>query len=498
MGAFGAGVKGHRIPAETRAPILVLFAIVAVLAVASFLVQREVGDTAAYDRQMRVTQIVRGAVLRAQLNEETGMRGYLATGDPEFLGAYTLGRSKFPILTKRLAGYFDAQPVPGAAELAARERAINADWLKTVAEPLIADPRRTPHALALQRLGLAKIDAFRAVDQRLQDLLNASAAQADGTSVAATSRVIVLNALVLGVLTIASIVFYFMQARASRLAFETHILYENEKRIADSLQEAFLQKELPLTPGIGLHATYVPASREAQVGGDWYDALELPDGRILFSIGDVAGHGLDAAVVMSRARQAIVSAALHEDDPATVMSRANRSLVLQDSRMVTAICGYLDPRTREIRYATAGHPPPVLARPDADAEFLPHDGLPLGIVPDAEYRTFSASADAGAMLVLYTDGVLEHKRDVIAGQARLLEAASRAIGADDPALAIRQHVFAGSAPTDDVAILAISFRRLDANSDAEVPSISALQLNRWKTQPSGIPDGAAATPSQTA
>ncbi len=165
--------------------------------------------------------------------------------------------------------------------------------------------------------------------------------------------------------------------------------------------------------------------------------------------------------------------------------------------MVTSICGYLDPRTREIRYATAGHPPPVLARPDADAEFLPYDGLPLGIIPDASYRTFATSADAGAMLVLYTDGVLEHKRDVIAGQVRLLEAARRAVGTDDPALAIRQWVFAGSAPTDDVAILAISFRRVDANSDTEVPSVSALQLNRWKTQPGGLAGGRESATSQS-
>jgi serine phosphatase RsbU (regulator of sigma subunit) len=99
-------------------------------------------------------------------------------------------------------------------------------------------------------------------------------------------------------------VFFYFSAQRNRKFAETtrqRMLYENEKRIADALQSAFVQKALPVIPNLGFHASYMPAGAEARVGGDWYDAFELPGGRILFSIGDVAEHGVEAAVFMSRA-----------------------------------------------------------------------------------------------------------------------------------------------------------------------------------------------------
>jgi serine phosphatase RsbU (regulator of sigma subunit) len=255
------------------------------------------------------------------------------------------------------------------------------------------------------------------------------------------------------------------------------MLYENEKRIADALQAAFVQKALPVIPNLGFHASYVPAGAEAQVGGDWYDAFELADGRILFSIGDVAGHGIEAAVIMSRARQAIISSALHELDPAAVLSKANETIMLQEPKMVTAICGYINPATLQITYATAGHPPPVLAFRDADPYFLEHDGLPLGILPEVRYRSFVAQARAGALLVLYTDGVIEHKRDLIDGERRLLEAAHFAVteNSGDPASSLQLAIFADKLPVDDVAIMTVSFAVHDETSTA---TVNAFTLNR--------------------
>ena len=451
--------------------------VVPLLAIASFIVHGKVSETARYQLVTRAAQRERAYALRVQLDEETGLRGYTSTGDREFLDPYTgaLARSHetFARLTRGVA----AVHAPEIAALAESERRVNATWVATVARPLLAEPSRSAHSLALQRSGRDLVNTFRSTDQRLQALLDARAAAASERADHAISSILGLNLAVLTVLVLAALGFGILHSRSARAAFETRVLYENEKRIADALQEAFLQKTLPFTPGVGLHATYVPASREAQVGGDWYDAFELPDKRILFSIGDVAGHGLDAAVVMNRARQAIVSAALHENDPATVLERANRSLMLQDSRMVTAICGYLDPQSRAIVYATAGHPAPVMARPDGSADYMSHEGLPLGIVPNPHYVSFHAVAAPGALMVLYTDGVLEHKRDVIAGQARLLDAARRAVGRPDPALAIQQYVFENSEPTDDVAILAISFA--DVEDEGAAASLSALRLNRW-------------------
>ena len=481
--SYMASWKRDSIYRELRAPFFVLVVVVPLLALASFFVHEKIDDTARFQQSMRTVQRARALVFRIQLNEETGLRGFTSTGDASFLEPYRIALAKAPAAFDGLAKAVATVELTAAVPLVESERRSNADWLAKIARPLIAKPDRTSQALALQRLGKANIDTFRAFDQRLQATIDAAASRAADRSEAAISLVLILNVAVIGVLALAALAFGFLQARAARTAFETRMLYENEKRIADALQEAFLQKALPFTPGVGLHATYVPASAEAQVGGDWYDAFELPDKRIMFSIGDVAGHGLDAAVMMNRARQAIVSAALHENDPAVVLQRANRSLLLQDSRMVTAICGYIDPVTREITYATAGHPPPVMARVGSEPRFLDHEGLPLGIVPDPKYRSFTAIAERGAMMILYTDGVLEHKRDIVAGQARLLEAARVAVGDADPALAIRRHVFESSEPTDDVAILTISFARIPGDGAVEVPSLSALQANRWQAPP---------------
>jgi serine phosphatase RsbU (regulator of sigma subunit) len=453
---------------------------VPVLAVASFFVHGRLVAASQFELTARTAQRARANVLRVQLDEETGLRGFTSTGDRAFLEPYTDALARSPDAFERLARAVRLVGLPDAEPLVDRERRDNVVWRSSVAAPLLVAPLHSAHAIAIQRAGRKLVNDFRGVDAHLQVMLDSAAAAAYERADREISTILALNLAVLSVLVIAALGFGFLQARAARAAFEARVLYENEKRIADALQEAFLQKTLPLTPGVGLHATYVPASREAQVGGDWYDAFALPDNRILFSIGDVAGHGLDAAVVMNRARQAIVSAALHENDPAVVLARANRSLLVQDSRMVTAICGYLDPASREIVYATAGHPAPVMAHPDGTAEFMAQEGLPLGIVDESQYKTFHAVADPGALMVLYTDGVLEHKRDVIAGQARLLEAARRAVGCSDPALTIEQCVFEGSRPTDDVAILAIAFANVGDEGDGA--SLSALQLNRWRAQ----------------
>jgi serine phosphatase RsbU (regulator of sigma subunit) len=321
------------------------------------------------------------------------------------------------------------------------------------------------------------MEAFRDDDRRLNEGITAAASDADEAERVALLRVAAVAAL-LGIAF--ALAYIYFSAQRSRILAETsrqRMLYENEKRIADALQSAFVQKALPVIPNLGFHASYMPAGAEAQVGGDWYDAFELPDGRILFSIGDVAGHGIEAAVIMSRARQAIISSALHESDPGVVLSKANESLMLQEAKMVTAVCGYIEPTTLTIRYATAGHPPPVMCFPHGDAYFLEHDGIPLGILPNVDYPSFCAHAREGALLVLYTDGVIEHKRDLIDGERRLLEAARTVVAQQpaDPATSVRNAIFADKEPDDDVAIMTVTFAVRDR---AGAATVSAFAYNR--------------------
>lgn len=452
---------------------LVVLGVVPLLLWSGATTRRSLADASLYQQHVREARTVRARILTLQLDEETGLRGYTSTHERLFLEPYESARRAFPgalDTARRSLRSIGVSAAPIEDEAAAHD-----EWQRTVAEPLLHAPDG-PEMLRLQLAGKAIVDRIRRDDVVLRQTLDAaassSASQLQRVVEDTTDETIGVTVLV----AVLAVALGFVRRRAGRRISETQALYENEKRIADALQTAFLQKDLPLSPTVGLHAAYVPAADSARVGGDWYDAFELPDGRILFSIGDVAGHGLEAAVIMSRARQAIVVAALHENDPAAVLARANKAIVLQDATMVTAICGYLDPRAMEVTYATAGHPAPVMLAPGEPAAFLPHDGIPLGIEAEASFRTFVAHAQHGGVLVLYTDGVIEHKRNIVEGERTLLAAIDAAARAENPAVAIHRNIFAGASSRDDVAILTLSFR--DGGDGRARADIAGTQTNR--------------------
>jgi serine phosphatase RsbU (regulator of sigma subunit) len=170
-------------------------------------------------------------------------------------------------------------------------------------------------------------------------------------------------------------------------------------------------------------------------------------------IGDVAGHGLSAAVVMNKARQAILGAAVTEVDPARILQNANHSLATRTTEMVTAACCVFDPRSMSVRYATAGHPPPIIAPTRARAYTLCNGGPPLGIIDDLGLHSSSYTFEAGSMLVLYTDGLIEEERDIVASEDRLLCSVEKSRDSIDPAACIFAAMLPGKRPRDDVAIL---------------------------------------------
>jgi PAS domain S-box-containing protein len=244
--------------------------------------------------------------------------------------------------------------------------------------------------------------------------------------------------------------------------FETEVVsaYERERRVATTLQRAFLTQTLPLVEGFAFDAVYRPSEREAAIGGDWYDAFALDDERIVVSIGDVAGHGLDAAVVMGNVRQAIrVVARVVEPDPTVMLDAVDRTL-RRDSpnTMVTAFIGIIDTRARTLTFASAGHPPPLMFARDEISE-LSHRGLPLGLRDAAASlsATTVALPDAG-MIVLYTDGLIESTRDTDEGERRLAEALAKVAEsrAEFPAEEIQRLVVREGA-NDDVAVLTLRF-----------------------------------------
>jgi PAS domain S-box-containing protein len=203
-------------------------------------------------------------------------------------------------------------------------------------------------------------------------------------------------------------------------------LYEEEHRIAVELQRGLLPKRLPSVAGIQLSAHYEAAGRTAEVGGDWYDAFELPGGRLGLVVGDVAGRGIPAASTMGQLRsvtRAFAVADPHPHSPGEVLSRLNHyQLALGEEQLFTVVYAILDAGGGWLRWANAGHLPPLVRSPSGIASYLEGTGLPMGI-DDVEYETRETPLGRGGGFVLYTDGLVERRDEQIdVGLARLADA----------------------------------------------------------------------------
>ena len=180
------------------------------------------------------------------------------------------------------------------------------------------------------------------------------------------------------------------------------------------MQTSIVPDRLPVIAGVEVAAAYRPAEVDVDVGGDWYDAFETPDGRIVIVVGDVAGHGVEAASFMGRVRNALRAYAFEDSDPATVLLRLHRLIRNQDDdAMVTAFVARYDPATGLMSWSRAGHPPPLLVAPEGTTRFLDDvNGAPLGTMV-REYRTATTRLDPGALIVCYTDGLIERRDRIL-------------------------------------------------------------------------------------
>jgi anti-anti-sigma factor len=276
--------------------------------------------------------------------------------------------------------------------------------------------------------------------------------------------------------------FMLALGRQCAQAFERARLYAHEHRTAATLQQALLPAGLPEVPGIRLRAVYVPSGQEPGVGGDWYDVFRLPDGRVALAIGDVVGHGVEAAVVMGQVRQSVRAAALEGHSPGEVLAIASQVIKMsyEHDGMTTAIFGIFDPATGAFAYATAGHPAPVAAGP-AGARLLPSGGLPLGFLDAQAAPSWSADLPPGSLLVLHTDGLIEGGRDPAAGQSALLDAAAAEAQDRSPDAARTILARVASAPAqDDIAIVTLAVDpepvdRLDLTLPAHPASLRLIR-----------------------
>lgn len=241
-------------------------------------------------------------------------------------------------------------------------------------------------------------------------------------------------------------------------------LAAEDRAAAQALQRSLLPSELPRIGGLQFAARYVPG--EGSVSGDWYDVFTLPGGRVGIVMGDVAGHGLRASVVMGRLRSALRAYALEHDDPGYVLHRLDVKIHhFEAGAMATALYAVTEPPFDTIRVSSAGHLPPMRVGPDGVGQLtdVPPD-LPLGVDPGAVRRSTAVRLPVGSSLALFTDGLVERRipdgdapdMDPIDHGLAELARFLRPGNPEATCTHVMDHLLAEHAPDDDVALLVVA------------------------------------------
>ncbi len=254
----------------------------------------------------------------------------------------------------------------------------------------------------------------------------------------------------------------FLEALAGQcgLALERAGLYEREHTTAETLQRSLLPDRLPSVPGLVLTASYLPVTRNMEIGGDWYDAFRLADQRLAVAVGDVMGKGLTAAAGMGRVRNALRALALTDPRPAAVLGGLDRLFSATEAEEQVTTVAYLviDPETGEGMLGNAGHMPALVLAAGSAPRFDPADaGTPLGWASPRKQHTFNLQP--GSTAVFYSDGLVENRnRGLDTGLEELAAVGARADAEllADPERLLRylvDHMLAGYEQDDDVTVL---------------------------------------------
>jgi serine phosphatase RsbU (regulator of sigma subunit)/anti-sigma regulatory factor (Ser/Thr protein kinase) len=303
---------------------------------------------------------------------------------------------------------------------------------------------------------------------------------------------------VLGVLHVGSLVgrqfneddVALLQLAADRAALGIeHAQLTHERQVAGTLQRSLMPAELPMVPGLGLAGRYMPA---AEVGGDWYDAFLVPGGDVVLVIGDVMGRGVPAAALMAQLRTAVRAYFFPGDlagvDLGEMGGRLNSLLLhLAHEQMATFTCLLLDPDTRTFRLLSAGHLPPLLIGPDGQSSYLAIEGSPpVGLTSAAVFQEETFEFPVGSTLLLYTDGLVEVREEIV---DQGLERLQGVVATPTPDLEwLCDHVVSAMVELDspdDVALLAARVLPLGAETEtrwpAEVDALKRIRsfLRRW-------------------
>jgi serine phosphatase RsbU (regulator of sigma subunit) len=432
--------------------LLVAFLTISVLI--SFRIHSQLAHAAQVESTLVLAQDELDQILQRQIDEETGLRGYLATSQRVFMDPY-LSSSQFfedqvDAFERTTAG-LDVAEIPATI---AGLRQLHREWESTVAAPLLKDPR-APDAVELQTKGKSLVDRLRAEVDQLDELLRRQLSQAQNEIRRRIDETLFSVLAVVIVFGTTAVLFVFSRARMiARI--------DRVRATVETLQGAFLT-DLDLLPGSRIGVVYSSATRHAAVGGDLFDVMRLDARDGLLIIGDVSGKGVEAAVNTAFVKYTIRTLAYEDRDPAVILSRFNAIFlrtIKDPSVFVVAFVGVLDSSTQRLTYASAGHGGTFLRR-DGEVSQLEPTGPIVGVQTDVTFEKRDVQLQQGDLLVLATDGLTEARDE--SGNMLDDEGAMALIrsGSVDPKTAAEELAGAvrrmsGGALRDDLALLVIA------------------------------------------
>ena len=411
------------------------------------------------------------ALVRAQLSEETGLRGFISTHDRYFLDPDGPPNPEFDERSKALATAMRGADLVEALPLAGEIRATHDRWESQVAVPLLHDPSRRD-GLAKQTYGKLLTDELRASAQLLRDAISAADAQVEAAQRQRINAAVEFSAAVVAVFGIAAVILGLSRATAVRNL-------ERERSLVDALQQTLRVGGTRL-PRTEVGFAYASATAEALVGGDLLDSWRDGADQGWFLIADASGKGIQAARHSAFAQYAIRALAAERDDPGDVVARFNRLFgdTFDDpSIFVVLFLGRFDARSKLLRYASAGHSAAFIRR-GMLVQQLPPTGPIIGMEHDSTYATRSITLRIGETVLLATDGLTE-ARDPAGnflgddGVAQLLSSAPiDPQGICDLLVGEAERRSSGQI-ADDLAILAISVLAQEDGSDTGFSTMEA-------------------------
>ena len=284
-------------------------------------------------------------------------------------------------------------------------------------------------------------------------------------------------------------------AHQAGVALERARAYEVEHEAAMTLQRNLMPEGTGYSANVDVDGRYLPATRGVHVGGDWYDIVDRPDGTVAFAVGDIAGHGLQAAAAMGQVRSAWRALALSMTEPNAILASLDRFAGGVDGAFFSTILTLLlDPSRNDLRYASAGHPPALVIEPDGSTRFLEGGrSVPLGLPFDLPRPQAHERLGPGSILVVYTDGLVERREEPLdRGLQRLAEVASRVRAGSLTEISDGLLELVADDRHDDVALLTIGPRRpvevFRRSFPADAHELSAMraELRTWLER-SGLP-----------